>query len=317
MKFLRRVLPAVLLAAACILPAAGVQAAKSSLPVLSKLESVDRLTRGSEFFLKGKIKSADPLTKVRIKIIDQSGKTVQSASAVPTGKSFSLKKCSGQLHFENLGKGSYTLRITASDEKHRNVKLLKQRFSVVKKKKIAEKLIRTAEAEIGYETPLKLEKTKYEKETFGTNGNLWCASFVSWCSNQAGVSKKTVPRSKSTLYMGTLAKKHYHRWNRNSWGNLKRGDVVFFSPKRASLRFPNGGKAVHHVGIVQRVDRKRGVLHTVEGNVSKLLEDGSLDIWTRVVRECTHKLKTGTGLITESDNYHFADEYVCGYIDVR
>ena len=98
---------------------------------------------------------------------------------------------------------------------------------------------------------------------------------------------------------------------------LKRGDVIFFSPRKASLRYPGGGKAVHHVGIVQYLDRKNGVLHTVEGNVSRLLEDGSLDLYTRVVRECTHTLQTRTGYIRESDNYHFAEEYVCGYIEVK
>ena len=308
-----------LLAAAVLLllPASGIWAKTSERPVLSKLESVDRLTVGNEFFLKGKIRALRPLTKVRVQIKDVSGKTVQHASAAPDTRSFNLKSISGSLHFELLPKGKYTLRITASDGKYTNVKLLQKTFSVVKKRKKAEKLIRTAEAEIGYETPMKLEKTKYEKETFGTNGHLWCASFVSWCANEAGISKKIVPRSKSTLYMGARAKKHYHAWDGSAWGNLKRGDVVFFSPKKASLRYPNGGKAVHHVGIVQRVDRKAGILYTVEGNVAKMLEDGSLDLWNRVVREVTHQLKTRTGQITESDNAFFAGEYVCGYIEVR
>ncbi len=316
MSAIRKLLLAVVLAV-CILPAAGVRAGTDAAPALSGLESVDRLSKGSAFFLKGKIRSARPLTKVNVRIADASGKTVQRASAVPSAAVFDLRMLSEQLHFDTLPGGSYLLRITASDEKYQNVKLLKQRFAVIKKSRTAERLIRTAEAEIGYETPLRLERTKYEKETFGTNGNLWCASFVSWCANQAGVSRKIVPRSKSTLYMGMLAKKNYHPWNRNTWGNLKRGDVIFFSPKRASLRYPNGGKAVHHVGIVQRVDRKTGVLYTVEGNVSRLLDDGSLDLRTRVVRECAHKLKTGTGLITVSDNSYFGGEYVCGYIDVR
>jgi len=186
-----------------------------------------------------------------------------------------------------------------------------------KTNKKAERLIRTAEAEIGYSTNAKKEKTKYEKEIFGSNGHLWCASFVSWCSVKAGISSKRVPRSMSTLYMAERAKKNYSPWNKNTWKKLRRGDVFFISPRKAKLRFANGGKAVHHVGIVQRVDRENKLLYTVEGNVSRITKKGEVDLSKRVVRACVYQMKPKSGKILKSETGFSDGEYICGTIRIK
>ena len=183
--------------------------------------------------------------------------------------------------------------------------------------KKGEKLIRIAEAEIGTSTKTSKERTKYEKETFGSNGHLWCASFVSWCANKAGVSRKRIPRSMSTLSMAVRARKYYKPWNATTWKNLRRGDVIFFSPRKAKIRYAGGGKAVHHVGIVQRVDRENKLLYTVEGNVSRITKKGKIDLTRRVVRACVYLMKPKTGKILKSETRFFDGEYICGTIAVK
>ena len=49
-------------------------------------------------------------------------------------------------------------------------------------------IINIAKTEIGY-TETGSNDTKYGK-WYGLNNNPWCAMFVSWCFNQAGLSSK-------------------------------------------------------------------------------------------------------------------------------
>lgn len=76
----------------------------------------------------------------------------------------------------------------------------------------------------------------------------WCAIFVSWCANQAGVSTNVI--SKTASPMG-LAKSWY---NYSSAYNVQPGDIVYVN---------NGG---NHCGIVWKVDAS--YIYTVEGNTS-------------------------------------------------
>ena len=181
----------------------------------------------------------------------------------------------------------------------------------------AAKLLKIAEGEIRFRTRAVEEKTKYEKEMFGSNGSLWCASFVSWCAEQAGISRKVIPRTRGTLVMAESAGKFYRPWSMETWNTLKRGDVIFFSPRKYHLRYKDGSKAVHHVGIVKDFDKKKGMLYTVEGNVSRLRKNGTIDHRYRVVRSCVYRLKAKTGGIKYADNPFFIGEYICGCISVR
>lgn len=84
----------------------------------------------------------------------------------------------------------------------------------------------------------------------------WCAMFVSWCFEQAGLSSIILKHSLTTA--GRRWFIDQGRWSDGSAG-IKRGDVIYF--KNA------GGNAniVNHVGIVERVDPS-GKIHTIEGN---------------------------------------------------
>ena len=133
-------------------------------------------------------------------------------------------------------------------------------------------VIAVAKNEIGYEEKASAQDlysphgnkgsnnhTKYEKEVFGSTGNYWCASFVSWCFYQAANCDK----AKATQVLGVLSmacetirstmmsKGRYDR-------TVKPGDTIFFTGTRHA--------GANHIGIVISVDGN--TITTVEGNTS-------------------------------------------------
>lgn len=101
--------------------------------------------------------------------------------------------------------------------------------------------------------------TRYEKEVFGTNGNYWCASFISWvfwmlCNKNKTEAKKvclTLTRGAETFRQAFIKAKRY--------GSApKLGALVFFSGTRHS--------GANHIAMVYKYDSK--YVYTVEGNTS-------------------------------------------------
>ena len=96
--------------------------------------------------------------------------------------------------------------------------------------------------------------TKYGKH-FGNTGPgwPWCAQFVSWSADQAGIPEDAMKRSASvaTIQSHFKSKDRFH--TRSSGYTPKRGDVITFG---------NGD----HVGIVTGI--KDGQVKTIEGNTS-------------------------------------------------
>ena len=202
--------------------------------------------------------------------------------------------------------GSFAFIVRLYDTKNKNqivksdvvtVNVNKGTSTLTKANALAQK----AEKEIGYQGRNSKgtgrgDYTKYGKFT-GTNGQYWCASFVSWCVKKAGVSTSVVPKTASTLVMAKKSKS-YRKWSASNFYNLKRGDVIFFS-RTKSLTYKNGNKAVHHVGIVTSVNKKKGTVTIVEGNTSK-----------DIVKKNTYKPNISSG-------YLWKNEYFCGYISVK
>lgn len=137
---------------------------------------------------------------------------------------------------------------------------------------VVSKLIQIAKNEIGY-----LEKksnsqlnsktanagsgnyTKYGAWYEGgwANGLAWCAIFVCWCANQAGVlDNKIICRKCSCDDFVSFYKKQ-SRWHPRGTYTPKPGDLILFatSPPDAS-----------HIGIVVSVSGGR--VYTIEGNTS-------------------------------------------------
>ena len=84
----------------------------------------------------------------------------------------------------------------------------------------------------------------------------WCACFVSWCADQAGMLENgEFPKFASCAQQGVPWFQEHKRWRDRSY-TPKSGDIVFFDW--------NGDGKADHVGIVERVTD--GTIHTIEGN---------------------------------------------------
>ena len=100
--------------------------------------------------------------------------------------------------------------------------------------------------------------TKYNEWYYGYDQSAaWCAIFVSWCADQAGVS--TIKKS-TYAYPGDFGISAY------AFGSItpQTGDIVFFE-NNGELNY-GGVYGYDHVGIVYSVDNT--YIYTVEGNKS-------------------------------------------------
>ena len=94
---------------------------------------------------------------------------------------------------------------------------------------------------------------------YGMDGQPWCAMFVSWAADQAGLLHDVVPRHASTS-MGVSAYREKGLYANQGSGYMpKEGDAIYFQS-------PDG--RVRHVGIVVAVDPLTQRVYTVEGNTS-------------------------------------------------
>lgn len=131
---------------------------------------------------------------------------------------------------------------------------------------------------------------KYGK-WYGNNGVQWCAQFVSWCVNQAGVSTSIVPKAEACTSM--QKSNYYKKWNSSALNQINKNDVIFFCS--------NTGQESHHVGIVYSVSGSK--ITVIEGNSSS--DTVKMNTYT-VSNSSNGKIKNGQG------NW----KYFCGYISV-
>ena len=125
-----------------------------------------------------------------------------------------------------------------------------------------ERLIKVAESQLGYRENGD-NGTKYG-EWYGLPGEAWCAMFVSWCANRAGIATSVIPK-----YCGCTAGMAWFV-ERNQFGykesyTPKAGDIIFFLSNGAS-----------HTGIVINCDGK--TVYTIEGNTSNMVAKRSYPI---------------------------------------
>lgn len=126
--------------------------------------------------------------------------------------------------------------------------------------------------------------TRYEKEVFGTNGNFWCASFISWvfwmlCGKDKTKAKNvclTLTRGADTFRQAFIKAKLY--------GNTpKLGALIFFSGTRHA--------GANHIAMVYKYDDK--YVYTVEGNTSS--DSGVVDNGGAV--NCKKYLRTNSKIL--------------------
>ena len=103
----------------------------------------------------------------------------------------------------------------------------------------------------------------YNDWYFGTHspGYQWCAIFVSWCANEAGVLNKALPKT-------TLAKDFWNKAANYGGTTHRRGDG--YKPVAGDIvvinwDHTNSASDIHHVGIVEYTDSS-GYVHYIDGN---------------------------------------------------
>ena len=107
---------------------------------------------------------------------------------------------------------------------------------------------------------------------YGFNSRVaWCACFVSWCYNQAGLSE---PRFAGCTSGGMAWFTSHGQWGDRNYTNIAPGDAIFFD-------WDNSGDA-DHIGIVIGTDGER--VYTVEGNSGDACKIKSYPLGSSVIR---------------------------------
>ena len=95
------------------------------------------------------------------------------------------------------------------------------------------------------------------------NGAPWCAMFVSWCANEAGVLGTAIPKFASCDAGMSWFRSRNQFVRAGGSYKPKTGDIIFFGSISDST----------HVGIVARSDGSK--VYTIEGNSSDMVKERS------------------------------------------
>lgn len=120
-------------------------------------------------------------------------------------------------------------------------------------------VIGVAKTQIGYHEGSN-NYTKYGV-WFGNANVAWCAVFLAWCANQAGVSQSVMPKYSTCDTLKTwFSGKSRWRGSASHGGSYqpKMGDVIFYDW--------NSNGSADHVGIIETVSGNK--VSTIEGNYS-------------------------------------------------
>lgn len=133
--------------------------------------------------------------------------------------------------------------------------------------------------------------TKYG-EWFGMDGESWCAMFVSWCANQAGLlvtsnNKNGIIPKYASVALGMEWYKNKQRFGVKGSYLPKYGDILFLKTKAS------------HTAIVVGYDAANNKLYTIEGNFS----DKVCKVW----RNADDSRITGYG-VNGGNSYGYALE---------
>jgi len=104
---------------------------------------------------------------------------------------------------------------------------------------------------------------------YGMDGQPWCAMFVSWAANEAGILNDVVPRHASTS-RGVAAYMERGLYAPKGMGYTPReGDAIYFT---------NSAGRIGHVGIVVAFDPATQRVYTVEGNTDNAVRIRHYDL---------------------------------------
>ncbi|MDE5780551.1 MAG: peptidoglycan-binding protein [Lachnospiraceae bacterium] len=103
--------------------------------------------------------------------------------------------------------------------------------------------------------------------------DMWCAMFVSWCANLAGVSTSVIPKHALTVEGLQKFKDWGRAYSRSSVASgsytPQAGDIIYFKDSGTSA-------ATNHVGIVTKYSGS--TVYTIEGNSGNKVAENSYSI---------------------------------------
>ena len=132
-------------------------------------------------------------------------------------------------------------------------------------------VIDIAQKEIGYKEGANNDN-KYG-QWYGLNNVSWCAQFVSWVFNEAGLGTKVAAQGKKGFASCDAGLKWFTKNNKLvTVGEAKAGDIVFF-------QFDKDPQP-DHVGIV--LTNNGRILTTIEGNTGNISQSNGDGVYQKV-----------------------------------
>ena len=132
------------------------------------------------------------------------------------------------------------------------VKVAEQELATAEQERASGKYNNTTEKD--KDNNVKYNTWYYGKEVIGDQYP-WCAAFVSWVNNQAGVPESIFPKDAYTVTAYQYFGEHGGTYPKNADG--KPGDIIYYTDNGS----PSG---IYHTGIVKNVEN--GTINTIEGN---------------------------------------------------
>jgi len=136
------------------------------------------------------------------------------------------------------------------------------------------RMVDAALSQVGYKeknldgTPGSGNRTQFGA-WYGMDGQPWCAMFVSWAADQAGVLHNVVPKHASTARGVSAYQERGLYAPANSGYHPREGDAIYFQSESGRIK---------HVGIVVAFDPSTQRIYTVEGNTDNAVRIRHYDL---------------------------------------
>ena len=180
----------------------------------------------------------------------------------------------GVFHEYDWGNGAMALNYSASAS-YKSGKYYQQLLAVSPTGDPRVDIVNIAKSQIGYyegNNASQLSGMKGGKSNYTEYGywygmqDQWCAMFVSWCANAAGVDGDTIMRHAYTEYGLNQFKSQGRAYTpaeiKAGKYTPQAGDIIYFLSSSSAAN----GRSTNHIGIV--TGYSNGTIYTIEGNTS-------------------------------------------------
>lgn len=105
---------------------------KPKHPIASEFNYPVLMTEGSSYSIKGEVTSENKMSEVKVQILNEKKKAVQSETVKPKAGSYDIGQLDNKFRFGDLEAGKYTYKITATDKNGKET-VLEKKFTVTNK----------------------------------------------------------------------------------------------------------------------------------------------------------------------------------------